>query len=136
MPFRASVTRPPRIRERSSLITRSQVLTSSLLRLHETSSSLSVQIPPEIIEYVETGRNPDIYTREFVELVQRQNAMLKAKSDALAAFRDVLGDEIATAWPNLRKFVKNTENGETTGEGGNITNGGIREEEERKENGV
>ena len=95
-----------------------------------------MQIPPEIIDYVETGRNPDIYTREFVELVQRQNAILKAKSDALAAFRDVLGDEIAAAWPELREYVKSERDDKASGEGGNITNGGVGREEGKKDNGV
>src|ERR1700712_1273701 len=36
-------------------------------------SLASIQLPPEIIDYVDSARNPDIYTREFVELVQRGN---------------------------------------------------------------
>lgn len=43
---------------------------------------------------MEDGRNPDIYTREFVELARRGNEALKGKSEAFAAFRDVLAEEV------------------------------------------
>ncbi|KAJ5973728.1 Mediator complex subunit Med10 [Penicillium waksmanii] len=59
----------------------------------------SVQLPPEIIDYVDSARNPDIYTREFVELVQRGNQDLKGKREAFAGFRDVLAREMRSAMP-------------------------------------
>lgn len=54
---------------------------------------------------MDEGRNPDIYTREFVELVQRGNQELKGKSEAFASFRDVLGEEIRKAMPELESDV-------------------------------
>ncbi|OQE25307.1 hypothetical protein PENSTE_c006G01387 [Penicillium steckii] len=59
----------------------------------------SIQLPPEIIDYVDSSRNPDIYTREFVELVQRGNQDLKGKQEAFAGFRDVLAREMRSAMP-------------------------------------
>ncbi|KAI9856503.1 MAG: RNA polymerase II mediator complex subunit [Trichoglossum hirsutum] len=70
-----------------------------------TTPPLAVSVPREIIAYVEDGRNPDIYTREFVELVQRQNQYVKGKADAFAAFRDVLAEEISSALPALKLDV-------------------------------
>ena len=103
---------PPRQRSSAAisstdalLLVRSTHLASSLAELSKSSSNLSTQIPPEIIEYVDEGRNPDIYTREFVELVQRGNQELKAKSEAFASFRDILGEELAAAMPELRDDV-------------------------------
>ena len=105
-------TPPPRQRSSAAisstdalLLVRSTHLASSLAELSKSSSNLSTQIPPEIIEYVDEGRNPDIYTREFVELVQRGNQELKAKSEAFASFRDILGEELAAAMPELRDDV-------------------------------
>ncbi|WEW55274.1 RNA polymerase II mediator complex subunit [Emydomyces testavorans] len=66
----------------------------------------SIQLPPEIIDYVDAARNPDIYTREFVELVQRSNQELKGKMEAFASFRDVLAREMASAMPECRKEVE------------------------------
>ena len=80
----------------------------------------SIQLPPEIIDYVDAARNPDIYTREFVELVQRGNQDLKGKKEAFASFRDVLATEMRSAMPECRRevdrVVANTttrQNGET-----------------------
>ncbi|RAH73530.1 mediator complex subunit NUT2 [Aspergillus aculeatinus CBS 121060] len=66
----------------------------------------SVQLPPEIIDYVDAARNPDIYTREFVELVQRGNQDLKGKKEAFRGFRDVLAREIRGAMPECRGEVR------------------------------
>ncbi|GAD95002.1 predicted protein [Paecilomyces variotii No. 5] len=65
----------------------------------------AVQLPPEIIDYVDAARNPDIYTREFVELVQRGNQDLKGKKEAFASFRDVLAREMRSAMPECRGEV-------------------------------
>lgn len=62
-------------------------------------------MPPELLEYVENGRNPDIYTREFVELVRRGNQLMRGKMNAFAAFRDVLAEQMASAMPELRDDV-------------------------------
>ena len=65
----------------------------------------SIQLPPEIIDYVDAARNPDIYTREFVELVQRGNQDLKGKKEAFASFRDVLAREMRSAMPECCREV-------------------------------
>jgi len=64
-----------------------------------------IQLPPEIIDYVDAARNPDIYTREFVELVQRGNQDLKGKKEAFGSFRDVLATEMRSAMPECRREV-------------------------------
>jgi mediator of RNA polymerase II transcription subunit 10 len=56
-------------------------------------------VPPELLEYVENGRNPDIYTREFVELVRRGN------HNAFASFRDILADTIYAEMPEVQEDV-------------------------------
>ena len=40
-----------------------------------------------------------------MELVQRGNQELKGKSEAFASFRDVLGEELRTAMPELENDV-------------------------------
>lgn len=54
---------------------------------------------------MDSARNPDIYTREFVELVQRGNQDLKGKREAFAGFRDVLAREMRSAMPECRGEV-------------------------------
>jgi mediator of RNA polymerase II transcription subunit 10 len=65
-----------------------------------------IPIPPELIQYVDSGRNPDIYTREFVELVRRGNQLMRGKTTAFASFRDVLAREMASALPELETDVR------------------------------
>jgi len=65
----------------------------------------TLAVPPEIIEYIEEGRNPDIYTREFVELAKSRNQLLGTTATAFAAFRDVLAAEIEIAIPELKDDV-------------------------------
>jgi mediator of RNA polymerase II transcription subunit 10 len=84
-------------------------LHDSLTAIHASASSTSapdIQIPPELIEYVDAGRNPDIYTREFVELVRRQNQILKGKKHAFTSFRDILALEMASGLPEIRSNVE------------------------------
>jgi mediator of RNA polymerase II transcription subunit 10 len=79
-----------------------------LQKVHATASNPNSQlpaIPPELIQYVDNGRNPDIYTREFVELARRGNQLMKGKQDAFASFRDVLAGEMGKAMPELREDV-------------------------------
>ena len=46
-----------------------------------------------------------MYTREFVELVQRGNAYLGAKSEAVRGLRDALAEEMRKEWPELEGDV-------------------------------
>lgn len=62
-------------------------------------------MPPELVKYVEGGRNPDIYTREFVELVRRGNQLVRGKMGAFETFRDVLAGEMSSAMPELKGDV-------------------------------
>lgn len=52
------------------------------------------------------GRNPDIYTREFVEIVQKQNQLYAGKVKAYREFRDVLAEAIEKAFPELKDDVE------------------------------
>jgi mediator of RNA polymerase II transcription subunit 10 len=90
-------------------------LSHTLGTLHTTTSSLSpvlpdqlphIPLPPELLEYVDSGRNPDIYTREFVENFRRTNQIAKGKLEAFGAFRDVLAKEMISAMPELKEDVK------------------------------
>jgi mediator of RNA polymerase II transcription subunit 10 len=86
----------------------SKQLSTDILTLNTTaSSSLSqVDIPPELIQYVDNGRNPEIYTREFVENTRRDNQLLKGKKEAHAAFRDTLAREMGKVFPELRDDIE------------------------------
>ncbi|RLV93421.1 Mediator of RNA polymerase II transcription subunit 10 [Spathaspora sp. JA1] len=58
-------------------------------------------VPIDVISYIEDGRNPDIYTREFIEVTAKSNARLKGKMQGFAKLRDVLGDKLGKEFPAL-----------------------------------
>lgn len=102
----------------------SKTLSDSLKSVHTAASPPNhlPSVPPELLEYVENGRNPDIYTREFVELVRRGNQLMRGKVNAFASFRDVLAEQMASAMPELRDDVARVL--EATGGDPAIANGG------------
>ncbi|QPG77132.1 hypothetical protein FOA43_004536 [Brettanomyces nanus] len=78
---------------------------SELEKLSDKPDLKSIAIPLDIINYVEDGRNPDIYTREFVEVVRKLNQYLNGKSLALQNFRNTLGAAIKQEFPELADQV-------------------------------
>ncbi|KAK4231546.1 mediator complex, subunit Med10, partial [Podospora fimiseda] len=96
-------------------------LDRSLLSVYNTAATLPPSqnhgIPLPLMEYVENGRNPDIYTREFVEMVRRMNQLARGKAHAFRDFRDVLAGEMIVALPELKEDVErvvDATGGETT----------------------
>lgn len=75
------------------------------MKLSRTAPSIHVDIPPDIISYVENSRNPDIYTREFVETVQRMNQMLKGRSEALQMLQQQIAWQLTSVIPELKDDV-------------------------------
>ena len=84
----------------------SKQLIQNLLNLTQTARLLPTHLPLEIIQYVEDSRNPDIYTREFVELVMRYNQQQKGRSEAFANFRDLLGEQMIAGIPEIKDDVR------------------------------
>lgn len=97
----------------SSDVLRTELLAleQSLQTIYRTSTTPNTvdslpHVPPELLQYVENGRNPDIYTREFVELVRRGNQLMRGKNEAFRSFRDVLAEEMGKAMPEVREDAK------------------------------
>jgi mediator of RNA polymerase II transcription subunit 10 len=65
----------------------------------------NVRIAPEIIDYVDEGRNPDIFTREFVENVQRGNAVINGKKQAFRDFSIILAQKMKEGIGGIDRHV-------------------------------
>lgn len=63
-------------------------------------------VPVDVLTYIEDGRNPDIYTREFVEVTAKTNARLRGKMLGFQKLRDVLGEKLVEEFPRLAKGVE------------------------------
>jgi len=80
----------------------------NLVKLSQTAPSVHIDIPPEVTAYVEGGRNPDIFTREFVETVQRMNQMLKGRTEAYRFLQETLARDLIEGIPELKDDVIKT----------------------------
>lgn len=74
---------------------------SQLSSLTDSGFTYQYPIPVDVISYIEDGRNPDVYTREFVEVTAKSNARLKGKMQGFQKLRDVLGDKLGKEFPRL-----------------------------------
>ena len=86
-------------------------LSKSLSTLERASrpASLPLELPPELIDYVASSRNPDIYSREFVEVVQAKNKRLREVQNGLGILREELVAEIGKVIPEMSGKVKREE---------------------------
>ncbi|KAF0272334.1 hypothetical protein FOG51_02719 [Hanseniaspora uvarum] len=72
---------------------------STLKELNQDSFALSktdknVNIPLDVIQYIENTRNPDVYTREFVESIKLANDYQREKQLAFKSMSKKLGEGI------------------------------------------
>lgn len=63
-------------------------------------------VPLDVLQYIEDGRNPDVYTREFVEAIRRSNQYQRAKIHGLNKLRDSLAEKIIDELPELQPHVE------------------------------
>lgn len=75
------------------------------LQIPKGSQLDQVPIPLDVLQYIEDGRNPDVYTREFVEATKKSNQYLRGKMLALKDLRDLLGKKISDEFPELKDIV-------------------------------
>lgn len=91
----------------AALTHKTNQLVSQLSTLSSNPEAAQYPIPMDVILYIEQGRNPDIYTREFVEVTAKSNARLKGKMEGFRKLRDVLGDKLTKEFPRLEAEVAN-----------------------------
>jgi mediator of RNA polymerase II transcription subunit 10 len=60
-------------------------LVEKMNKLSQDSQALPQTVPLDVVEYIENGRNPDVYTREFVELLAKQNHYINGKMKAISS---------------------------------------------------
>ncbi len=49
--------------------------------------ALAVDVPVELLRYVDEGGNPDAFTSEIFQRANRSNQLVKGKVEAFASFR-------------------------------------------------
>lgn len=89
----------------TALIHKTNQLIGQLGSLELNTDKEQYPIPIDVLTYIEDGRNPDIYTREFVEMTAKSNARIKGRMQAFARLRDVLGEKLVQEFPRLKDSV-------------------------------
>ena len=79
---------------------------SQLSGLTASPYTFQYPIPVDVVSYIEDGRNPDIYTREFIEVTAKSNARLKGKMEGFANLRDVLGGKLGEEFPEMKEVIE------------------------------
>ncbi|KAL6926618.1 hypothetical protein ACO0SA_004642 [Hanseniaspora valbyensis] len=64
----------------------------------KSETSQNMNIPLDVIQYIESTRNPDVYTREFVESIKLANDYQREKQSALKYMSLKLGEGIIEAF--------------------------------------
>ncbi|XP_039078644.1 mediator of RNA polymerase II transcription subunit 10 isoform X1 [Hyaena hyaena] len=63
-----------------------------------------ITVPLEVFEYIDQGRNPQLYTKECLERALARNEQVKGKIDTMKGFgEDAHTQTIAGMFPALRK---------------------------------
>lgn len=91
---------------KEGLMNRVNVLVDEFQKLNSCAGPLhDYKIPIDVIGYIEEGRNPDVYTREFAELTKKQNQFIKGKMHAMEQFQSALASEIKQMYPDMSDSV-------------------------------
>ncbi|ESN97621.1 hypothetical protein HELRODRAFT_85402 [Helobdella robusta] len=59
-----------------------------------------VQIPSDVFEYIDEGKNPQLYTKDCMEKSLAKNEEIKGKIEALKKFKSLLVVELSKVFPN------------------------------------
>ncbi|XP_067858011.1 mediator of RNA polymerase II transcription subunit 10 isoform X1 [Heptranchias perlo] len=77
----------------NSMITGLQDVDKCRQQLHD------INVPLEVFEYIDQGRNPQLYTKECLERALAKNEQVKGKVDTLKKFKGLLIHELSKVFP-------------------------------------
>ena len=60
---------------------------------------VDVEVPAEIFQYIDQGRNPQLYTKDCLQKVLTKNEEVKGKIDAYKNFKTILQEELKKELP-------------------------------------
>lgn len=60
----------------------------------------NVQLPIEVFEYIDSGKNPHFYTKDYMERALSKNEEVKGKIDCYKRFKSILIEELTKVFPS------------------------------------
>ena len=83
---------------RNQLITSLQEIDKTRERMVMTNQE--VKVPPEVFDYIDQGRNPQLYTKDCMEKALTENECVKGKIDGYRRFKSLLMAELSKVFSN------------------------------------
>ncbi|POY74089.1 hypothetical protein BMF94_2901 [Rhodotorula taiwanensis] len=85
----------------------SQQTVDQLARLYAQKDSVNeINIPIEVINLVDQGKNPHLHTKNFVERLAGENMYTNGILSGISDYRDLLRAQLGDAFPELAEDVK------------------------------
>ncbi|XP_014272420.1 mediator of RNA polymerase II transcription subunit 10 [Halyomorpha halys] len=83
-----------------------QALVTGLQEVDKLRSQVQdVHVPLEVFDYIDNGRNPQLYTKDCIEKALTKNEQVKGKIDSYRRFKSYLLVELNNVFPNeLAKY--------------------------------
>jgi len=72
---------------------------SSFRQLESLRGSVDIEIPYQVLDYIDKGSNPELYTHDLLEQCIEKNEATKGKIEAFETFRNALAEEVSTTFP-------------------------------------
>ncbi|XP_042450997.1 mediator of RNA polymerase II transcription subunit 10b-like isoform X3 [Zingiber officinale] len=82
------------------LLQRLNTLVAELDGIQKLAENCNFQIPLEVVNLIDDGKNPDQFTRDVINSFISKNQITKGKTDALKSFRKHLLEELNQAFPD------------------------------------
>jgi len=77
-----------------------QTVVSGLQEIDKLKSQVQdVHVPLEVFDYIDSGRNPQLYTKDCMEKAMNKNETVRGKIDAYRRFRAHLMVELTSVFP-------------------------------------
>ncbi|CAL1532359.1 unnamed protein product [Lymnaea stagnalis] len=65
-----------------------------------------VHVPLEVFDYIDQGRNPNLYTKDCLEKALAKNEQVKGKTDNLKRFKAMLLLELSKVFPSEMEMYR------------------------------
>lgn len=84
---------------RESSPPRRQSLVTGLQEIDKLKNQVDVNVPLEVFDYIDQGRNPQLYTKDCIDKALTKNEEVKGKIDAYRKFKSNLLSELSDTFP-------------------------------------
>ncbi|KAL5200855.1 hypothetical protein ABZP36_035209 [Zizania latifolia] len=82
------------------LLQRLNALVAELDTMQKLAEGCNIQVPMEVVNLIDDGKNPDEFTRDVLNSCIAKNQVTKGKTDAFKSLRKHLLEELEQAFPD------------------------------------